>query len=223
MIIIDVEVKSQHRFEPRGVELFVAFGWADPVWNLTSRSCNSGGLHWLKDSVQHLSEGQSPILIISAPFTVWSHGACRGQIYNSCVSSLLLIPVNNMTGDTGSSGWKPVRSIVQWAPPSRLCLQSASADLLWSTCRLQAWLPATHLLTLQLLASSVWVHWRGPEAVCLVKHRVALNHSSTESSIFTIKPRLQNTNDSITAAPTAPPMIRGITLSNTPIRAVTIS
>lgn len=44
MIIIFVEVKSHRRFEPRGVELFVVFDWAGPVWNLTSLSCNSGGL-----------------------------------------------------------------------------------------------------------------------------------------------------------------------------------
>lgn len=44
VIIVFVEVKSHHKLEPRGVELFVVFHWADSVWNLTSLSCNSGGL-----------------------------------------------------------------------------------------------------------------------------------------------------------------------------------
>lgn len=194
------------------------------MWNLTSLSCNSGGLHWLKASVQQLSQGQSPVLIISAPFTVRRHAVWPGSdIYFMRLLTASYAPVNNMTGDTGSSGWTSVRSIAQQAPPNRLWLQSESADLLRSTCRIQAWLPATHLLTLQLLASSVWVHIQGPEAVCLVKHSVPLNHSSTESSILTIKARLQNTNDSITAAPTALPMIRGITLSDAHICTVTIS
>lgn len=44
VIIVFVEVKSHHKLDPRGVELFVVFHWADSVWNLTSLSCNSGGL-----------------------------------------------------------------------------------------------------------------------------------------------------------------------------------
>lgn len=109
-----VEVKSHHRFEPRGVELFVGFGWAGPMWNLTSLSSNSGGLHWLKVSVQQLSQGQSPVLIISAPFTVRSHAVWPGSdIYFMRLFTASYAPVNNMTGDTGSSGWMSVCSIGQ--------------------------------------------------------------------------------------------------------------
>lgn len=77
-----------HRLEPRGVGLFVVFE-GNPGWNLTHLSCNSGGLQWLSPQ---LSKGQSPTLIISAPFALRCCGAVEVcQIYNSWISSPLLM------------------------------------------------------------------------------------------------------------------------------------
>lgn len=113
-------------------------------------------------------------------------------------------PVNNMTGDMGSSErncalcstQSPLHPIRISRPPmmhmqnSGLTSSNSFIDITTS-CQFSVQHEPTDRL----------------EAAWSVIHRASMSHSSAESFILTIIPRLQNTNDSITAALTARELI----------------